>query len=92
MSRTFQRNDRVEAAPLNEEAILFDPTTTKFFLLNRTSSFVWERLQTPATAETLAGAICESFDDVAPAEALSDVRATLDQMLQMELVITSDAA
>ncbi len=92
MTRTFQQNPRVEAAPLNEETILFDPTTSTFFLLNRTSSFVWERLSKPITAEFLAGEICECFDNIALADALHDVRATLDQMLSMELVVTNDAA
>ena len=92
MNRTFQRNNRVEAAPLNEEAILLDRTTSKFFMLNRTGSFIWERLSTPTTAESLAGEICKSFENVAPADALNDVRATLDEMLSMELVIANDTA
>ena len=91
MNRTFVRNQRIEAAPLNEEAILFDPTSSKFFMLNRTSSFLWERLSTPATAESLAGDICKSFDNIAEADALIDVRATLDEMLSMELVVANDA-
>ena len=92
MSRTFQRNPRVEAAPLNEEAILLDPTTSNFFMLNRTSSFIWERLSTPATADSVAAAICDSFRDIALADAQSDVRAALDQMLSMGLVISNDDA
>ena len=90
MNHTFRRNQRVEGAPLNEEAILLDPATSKFFMLNRTSSFIWERLSVPATAESLAGEICKSFDNVAPADALNDVRATLDEMLSMGLVVTND--
>lgn len=82
----------MEAAPLNDEAILFDPANSKFFLLNRTSSFIWDRLATPATAEALAGEICKAFDDVAPTDVQNDVRTTLDQMLSMELVVTKDGA
>ena len=92
MDRTFQKNPKVEAAPLNEEAILFDPTSSKFFMLNRTSSFIWERLSAPKTAELLAGELCNSFEDVEMAQALKDVRATLDQMLSMDLVVVADAS
>ena len=89
MELTFTRNPRMEAAPLNEEAILLDPATSKFFMLNRTGAFIWERLATPSTAESLAGEICNNFENVAPAKALTDVRATLDEMVSMELVVSS---
>ena len=92
MVRTFQRNPRVEAAPLNEEAILLDPATSKFFMLNSTSSFIWERLAAPATADALASEICNAFDNVALPDALNDVRAALDEMLSMELVVASESA
>jgi hypothetical protein len=90
MNRTFHRNQRIEAAPLNEEAILFDPASSKFFMLNRTSSFIWDRLSSPATAETLAGDICKSFGNVTQSDALNDVRTALDEMVSMELVVASD--
>jgi hypothetical protein len=92
MNRMFQQNPRVEAAPLNEEAILFDPTGSKFFMLNSTSSFIWGRLTSPSTAESLASDICKHFDNIAPADAMKDVQSTLEQMLSMELVVVKDAA
>lgn len=90
MERTFKRHPRVEGAPLNDEAILLHPATSKFFMLNHTSSFLWEHLSAPATAESLAGEICKSYDNVAPADALRDVRAALDEMLSLELVVASN--
>lgn len=92
MDRTFEKNPNVEAAPLNEEAILFDPATSKFFMLNRTSSFIWERLTTPMTAKSLADELCKSFDQVQAADALNDVRAVLDQMVSMDLIVAKDAS
>ncbi len=91
MTRTFQRNPGVEAAPLNEEAILLDPVTSKFFMLNSTSSFIWERLSTPSTAESLASEICKAFDKVTMPDALSDVRASLDEMLSLGPVVSNDS-
>ena len=92
MNRTFRQNPRLEAAPLNEEVILFDPTTLRFFLLNRTSTFVWNLLSTPNDAEALADEICRSFDEVDSGKALDDVRAALDEMLSNELVVTADGS
>jgi hypothetical protein len=82
----------MEGTPLNDEAILLNPATSKFFMLNRTSSFIWDRLSKPTTAESLATQICESFDNIAPADALNDVKTTLDEMLSLDLVITGDAS
>jgi len=91
MSTTFLRNARVEAAPLNDEAILFDPQSSKFFMLNRTSAFIWERLSSPTTAESLATELCAHFDSATPADVAKDVHRALEDMLSMELVIASNA-
>jgi len=91
MNRRFQQNPKVEAATLNDEVILFEPTAVKFFLLNPTSTFVWNSLSTPTALEPLAEAVCTHFDDVALGDALRDVRATLDEMVAMSLVVTADA-
>jgi len=91
MSRIFERNQAVEAAPLNEEAILLDPATSKFFMLNRTSSFIWDRLSKPSTAESLAGEICKNFEYVEMPAALKDVQATLNEMQAAGLVVANGA-
>jgi hypothetical protein len=88
MASMFQRHPKVEGAPLNDETILLDPDSAKFFMLNRTCAFIWERLSKPATAESLARELCMSFDNVTHDDALNDVRATLKEMLSLELVVT----
>ena len=89
MVHTYVRNQAIEAAPLNDEAILLDPATSKFFMLNRTSSFIWDRLSTPSTAESLAGAICNSFENVEMSAALEDVQATLNEMQAAGLIVAN---
>ena len=92
MGMTFERNPEVEAAPLNEEAILFDPNSSKFFMLNSTSAFIWEQLSTPISIDRLATAIADNFADVTPENAIVDVRDTLKQLVSMDLVVaTGDA-
>jgi len=92
MSQTYRRNTAVEAAPLNDEAILLEPEVSKFYLLNRTSSFLWERLSEPATAEALASEVCKTFDDIAQGDALRDVQIALEEMVSMKLVFVDAPA
>lgn len=89
MEMTFERNQEVEAAPLNEEAILLDPTSSKFFMLNSTSAFVWEQLSTPATIEGIATAIVDNFAEVTPETAIADVRSTVEELVSMNLVVAT---
>jgi len=92
MGTTFERNQEVEAAPLNEEAILFDPNSSKFFMLNSTSAFIWEQLSSPVSIEGIASAITENFADVTPENAVVDVRDTVEQLVSMDLVVASGGA
>lgn len=87
MNNEFSRNDQIEAAPLNEEAILFNPVSTNFFMLNQTSSFIWDNLPTARTVEALADRICAHFAQVTREVALRDVQIALDQMLQKQIVV-----
>jgi hypothetical protein len=93
MGKTFEQNQEIEAAPLNEEAILFNPTSSKFFMLNSTSAFVWEQLSAPATIEGIATAIVDNFADVTPESAVADVSATLEELVSLDLAVaTGDSA
>lgn len=90
MGQQYKRNPRMESAPLQEEAILFDPAASKFFVLNRTSSFLWDRLAQPSTVESLAHEVCTRFSEVGSAEALRDVGGVVEQMLALELIVSDD--
>ena len=93
MGKTFEQNQEIEAAPLNEEAILFNPTSSKFFMLNSTSAFVWERLSTPATIEGIATAIIDNFSDVTAEDAIADVSTTVEELVSLDLAVaTGDTA
>lgn len=72
---------------MNVEAVLFDPNTNRFFVLNDTGSFLWSQLSEPTTAQHLAGQISKSFDSVESAVALPDVEEVLKQMLSHQIVV-----
>ena len=83
----FQRNEIVETAPLQNDAILFHSGHNRFCMLNKTSSFIWTRLQAPVTAGELVQEILATFDGVDPDEAMKDVNAALDQLIELDLVV-----
>ena len=86
MTPLFERSEGVEAAPMRDESLLYVPTSESYCVLNRSAAALWEALSTPSSEEDLAGLLCERFEGVTMEEALSDVRITLDTMLEMSLV------
>lgn len=84
---TYRRNPSIEAAPLQDETILFDPAKNRFCVLNRSASLIWTELSTPATTDTLAKKLCGSFSGVALEEAQRDTDRTLQEMLSLEFVV-----
>jgi Coenzyme PQQ synthesis protein D (PqqD) len=90
MRQLYRRNPKVEQAPLNEEAILFDPEASRFLVLNQTSALLWDQLTEARTPEHLAEHVVSSFGGVDFPSALKDVEALLEQMLSHELVLKEE--
>ena len=86
MSALYSRNPDIEAAPMQGEAILFNPVSNKFCLLNGTAAFVWEHLEKPATVEQLSAELCKHFDGAEPARVEQDVREALVYFTELALV------
>ncbi len=87
MSVLYCRNPSVEAAPLQDETILFHPGSNKFCLLNGTAAFLWERLQQPATVEHLSADLVAQFSGVDEARARKDVTDALQQFSELTFVV-----
>jgi hypothetical protein len=92
VTRQFKRSPSVEAAPLQDECILFDPATNRFFVLNRTASRIWSRIERPATAEEIAREVASGFRGVTPERALGDVNRALERMLSLAVAVSVPAA
>jgi len=82
------RNPLVEAAPLQDETILLNPDKNQFCVLNRTASFIWNKLTVASTTDALAAAICSSFSGVAMEVAFADTDRTLEELLSLKFVIS----
>jgi hypothetical protein len=85
-ARLFRRSPSVEEAPLQGELMLFDPATSRFFVLNRTMSFVWRRCDGEHTLDGLLREMSEAFAEVEPAAAERDVRAALSELESLGLL------
>ena len=78
-------------APLEGEAIIFDPSNNKFWLLNPTAAILWGRLAEAVTADQLTQEVLSVFEGVSHNQALEDVGQTLEQLAALDLVVTESA-
>jgi hypothetical protein len=88
---TLRRNPQVEVAPLKEELLLFNAAANKFFVMNASAAFLWEQLHEPAAEDALAEKMCASFSGVGSEQARADVRATVQKMVELGLLIDEGA-
>jgi PqqD family protein of HPr-rel-A system len=58
---TFRRNPSIEAAPLQNELMLFNASTKKFCVLNSTAAQLWECLAEPRSTNELVSALRTQF-------------------------------
>ncbi len=86
MEVTYRRSSSIESSAMKWESLLFDPATNKFCLLNETAAFLWERLETRATATQLAEELCGAFDGVESAEARRHVEEILERLGGLALI------
>jgi hypothetical protein len=83
----LQRNSKIEAASLDQELLLFDPAVNKFYLMNATAAFLWEALATSCDEGVLTEAVCRNFSAISKDAVLVDVRESLQNMVQLQLVL-----
>ena len=84
--KQFVRNSDVEAAPMLDETVLYNPVQNKFCVLNETSARIWEHLAKPTNLEQLQAAICEEFDGADEEVVARDIQALLEQFESLDLV------
>ncbi|HEY2804600.1 MAG TPA: PqqD family protein [Gemmatimonadales bacterium] len=87
----YHRAPGIEAAPMQDETVLFDPNTKKFCILNATAAHLWESLERPCSAAELAASIVGAFDGVDPKIAERDVQVALKDLVGLGIVGASGA-
>jgi PqqD family protein of HPr-rel-A system len=83
----LRQNPEIEKAELKGELLLFNNASNKFFVMNPTAAFVWEKLASPTDEQALATALCASFSQTTKEQALEDVKETLKTMRELGLIL-----
>jgi hypothetical protein len=89
MEPRISRNPAADFAPMKNESVLFHPKTNQFCMLNGTATFIWSQLEQPHTPSELAAMLCNHFDGVSMVEALRDVKQTIDQLISLDCLTSS---
>lgn len=90
--RRLRRNPKIEEAPLQGELMLFDPSTSRFFVLNRTMAYVWRHCEGEPAWDRLVAGLADEFRDVEPQAAEADLRRAVEELLGLGLVFDAQAA
>ena len=85
--RPLRRNPQVEEAPLQGELMIFDPASSRFFVLNRTMTFVWRRCDGAHGVREMVDELCREFAEVDPATAEGDLKKALGELAALGLVV-----
>jgi hypothetical protein len=85
-SQTLRRNPAVEEAPLHDELMLFNSTSSQFFVLNKTMAFTWKRLESTASLDQIASGMAESFAGVSIQTATADVAKAVSELIALGLI------
>lgn len=82
----YRHKAGIEAAPMQDETILYNPTTNEFCVLNATAALLWGLLEEPRTVEELSAELAVNFAGVDEEGATTDVTATLDQFTELDML------
>lgn len=86
-TRSLRRNPKVEEAPLQGELMLFDPTTSKFFVMNATMAFLWRQCDGGRPLSAIVEHLSREFSDVDPVAAQAELRKSLDELVSLGLLV-----
>jgi len=82
----LSRNPQIEEAPLENDLMLFDPASSKFYVLNRTMAFVWRECDGNKTVDVILDRMTQSFREVDRTSASKDLGMAVEQLLSLGLV------
>jgi hypothetical protein len=85
--RPLRRNPQVEEAPLQGELMIFDPASSRFFVLNRTMTFVWRRCDGAHGVSEMVDELRHEFAEVDRETAEGDLKKALGELASLGLVV-----
>jgi hypothetical protein len=85
--RGLRRNPKIEEAPLEGELMLFDPATSKFFVMNRTMAFLWRHCDGEWPLTAIVDRLSHEFSDVDPGVAEGELRRSVEELVALGLLV-----
>jgi len=89
---SLRKNPKIEEAPLQGELMLFDPVTSRFFVLNRTMAYVWRTCETARGVNALIDGLQQEFSEVEANAARRDVERALEELIEAGLLTAATHA
>lgn len=86
-TRNLRRNPKIEEAPLQGELMLYDPATTKFFVMNATMAFLWRQCDGERPLSAIVEQLSREFSDVDPVAARAELGKSLDELVSLGLLV-----
>ncbi len=86
MSTLYVATEGLETAPLADGAVLYNPRTGRFVLLNRSAERLWSELSKAATEDELVRGLCQAYPGIDKPAATQAVGQTLDSLRRLDLV------
>ncbi len=77
---------------MQDETLLYEPSTVRFCALNPTAGFLWERLASPRSAADLLSELGAAFGIDDPAVEETHVQRFLDDLVHLSLLTPTDVS
>jgi len=87
MRNSFVAATDVEVAPLADGAVLYDPKSGKFVMLNGSAERLWSQLSEARTEDRLIEGLCRSYPDIETVTARQAVSQALESLRRLDLVL-----
>jgi len=81
----FRPSVDVQGISMNDETVLLNLSTGRYYTLNRLGSVIWEHCTGRTTVKDIHAVLCDRFE-VAPEQALDDLLALISQLVQEGLL------
>jgi Coenzyme PQQ synthesis protein D (PqqD) len=83
----FRRADNVVKEVVDDRAFLLDDRGVEMIVLNPVGTVVWDALDEPRDASTIAASLVDRFEDVTLQELERDVQTFLEELREAGLVV-----
>src|SRR5207244_4794802 len=85
--RPLRGRPQVEEVRLQGEVMIVGPVSSRFFVLNRTMTFVWRRCDGAHRVAEMVDELRHEFAEVDPATAEGDLKRALGELVSLGLVV-----